>query len=148
LKSSEKCGKTASEKSLEWHFQPRNGPSKERQLEALKIGIEVRLPSCEIADEFWLGLSSTSRSSQIFGLTEVGIGIWRLPTIARHTNPSCSCSVMDLIAQGRITENLIGLSYDLVDTFTAYWASIMPAGATASMAYPFPRKGWETLLML
>jgi putative restriction endonuclease len=55
---------------------------------------------------------------------------------------------MNLIAQGRITENLIELSYDLVDTFTAYWASIMPAGATTSMAYPFPRKGWEMLLIL
>jgi hypothetical protein len=48
LKSSEKCGKTASEKSLERHFQPRNGPSKGRQLEALNISIKSQAASCRI----------------------------------------------------------------------------------------------------
>ena len=46
---------------------------------------------------------------------------------------------MDLIAQGRITENLIEPSYELVDTFNTYWAAIMPAGSMTSMAYPFSR---------
>jgi hypothetical protein len=33
---------------------------------------------------------------------------------------------MDLIAQGRITGNLIEPSYELVDTFNTYWTAIMP----------------------
>jgi len=53
--------------------------------------------------------------------------------------PFVLLSVMDLIAQGRITENLIEPSYELVDTFNTYWAAIMPPGSTTSMAYPFSR---------
>ena len=33
---------------------------------------------------------------------------------------------MDLIAQGRVTENLSEPSYELVDIFSVYWSSIMP----------------------
>jgi putative restriction endonuclease len=46
---------------------------------------------------------------------------------------------MDLIAQGWITQNLIEPSYELVDNFNTYWATIMPPGSTTSMAYPFSR---------
>jgi putative restriction endonuclease len=46
---------------------------------------------------------------------------------------------MDLITQGRISENLIEPSYELLDTFNTYWAAIMPPRSTTSMAYPFPR---------
>ena len=41
---------------------------------------------------------------------------------------------MDLVAWGRITENLIEPSYELVDTFNTYWATIMPPGSKTSMA--------------
>jgi hypothetical protein len=41
---------------------------------------------------------------------------------------------MDLMAQGRITASLIEPSYELVDTFNTYRASIMPPGSTTSMA--------------
>jgi len=41
---------------------------------------------------------------------------------------------MDLIAQGRITENLIEPSYELVDIFNTYWATIMPSGTKTSMS--------------
>jgi len=51
--------------------------------------------------------------------------------------PLLLISVMDLIAQGSITENFIEPSYELVDTFNNYWSSIMPIGKTTSMAYPF-----------
>jgi putative restriction endonuclease len=75
----------------------------------------------------------------------------RYPEVSYHRashKPFLLLSIMDLVAEGRITENLIEPSFELVDTFNSYWASIMPAGATTSMAYPFPRKGWEMLLIL
>jgi predicted restriction endonuclease len=46
---------------------------------------------------------------------------------------------MDLIAQGVIHENFIEPSFELVDTFNAYYAAIMPVGSKANMAYPFSR---------
>jgi putative restriction endonuclease len=48
-------------------------------------------------------------------------------------------SIMDLIAQGSITQNFIEPSFELLDTFNTYWSSIMPRGSRTSMAYPFPR---------
>ena len=66
----------------------------------------------------------------------------RYPAITYHRaphKPFLLLSVMDLIAQGRITRNLIEPSYELVDTFNTYWAAIMPPGSKTSMAYPFPR---------
>ena len=53
--------------------------------------------------------------------------------------PFLLLSVMDLMAQGAITENFIKPSYELVDTFNLYWKQIMPPGSRTSMAYPFPR---------
>ena len=53
--------------------------------------------------------------------------------------PFLLLSIMDLIAQGRITDNFITPSFDLVDTFNGYWNLVMPSGARSSMAYPFPR---------
>ena len=66
----------------------------------------------------------------------------RYPAMTYHRaphKPFLLLSVMDLIAQGRITQNLIEPSYELVDTFNTYWATIMPPGSTTSMAYPFSR---------
>jgi hypothetical protein len=37
---------------------------------------------------------------------------------------------MDLIAQGRITENLIEPPIELVDTFISYWTAMMPPEST------------------
>jgi len=53
--------------------------------------------------------------------------------------PLLLLSVMDLFAQGQITENFIEPSFELVETFNAYWAGIMPLGSKGNMAYPFPR---------
>jgi len=53
--------------------------------------------------------------------------------------PFLLLSVMDLIAQGVISENFIEPSYELVDTFNVYWSKIMPLGTRSTMAYPFPR---------
>ena len=53
--------------------------------------------------------------------------------------PFLLLSIMDLIAQGQITENFIEPSLELVDTFNTYWSRIMPPGSTTSMAYPFSR---------
>ena len=51
--------------------------------------------------------------------------------------PFLLLSVMDLAAQGQITENLITPSQELVETFNGYWRLVMPPERTASMAYPF-----------
>ena len=53
--------------------------------------------------------------------------------------PFVLLSVMDLIAQGQITNNFIEPSLELLDTFNLYWAAIMPLGTKGNMAYPFPR---------
>ena len=88
---------------------------------------------------------------QMFGKLRTDKGRDRYPEITYHRaphKPFLHLSIMDLVAQGRITENLIEPSFEPVDTFNSYWTSIMPAGASTSMAYPFPRKGWEMLLIL
>jgi putative restriction endonuclease len=51
--------------------------------------------------------------------------------------PFLLLSIMDLIAQGQITENFIEPSFELVDTWNGYWNAIMPIGKRSSMAYPF-----------
>ncbi len=53
--------------------------------------------------------------------------------------PFLLLSIMDLIAQGRITENFIEPSFELVDTWNDYWNAIMPIGHRSTMAHPFPR---------
>ena len=66
----------------------------------------------------------------------------RYPAITLHRaphKPFLLLSVMDMIAQGLITENFIEPSFELVDTFNFYWSQIMPPGSKTSMAYPFPR---------
>jgi putative restriction endonuclease len=51
--------------------------------------------------------------------------------------PFLLLSIMDLIAQGAITQNFIEPSFELVDTFNGYWNCIMPLGSKTSMSYPF-----------
>lgn len=66
---------------------------------------------------------------QIFGKLRTDRGRDRYPEITNHRaphKPSLLLSVMDLIAQGRITENFIEPSYELVGTFNTYWEAIMP----------------------
>ncbi len=53
--------------------------------------------------------------------------------------PFLLLSIMDLIAQGVITENFIEPSFELVDTWNGYWNAIMPIGQQSTMAHPFPR---------
>ena len=74
---------------------------------------------------------------QMFAKLRTDKGRDRYPQITYHRaphKPFLLLSVMDLIAQGRITEDLIETSYELVDTFNTYWASIMRPGSTTSMA--------------
>ena len=53
--------------------------------------------------------------------------------------PFVLLSVLDLVAQGEIDQNFFEPSFELLDTFNQYWASIMPPGSKGNMAYPFPR---------
>ena len=60
-----------------------------------------------------------------------------LTTYQAPHKPFLLLSIMDLIAQGSITQNFIEPSFELLDTFNTYWNSIMPIGSKTSMAYPF-----------
>jgi len=62
-----------------------------------------------------------------------------LTTYQAPHKPFLLLSIMDLIAQGSITQNFIQPSFELLDTFNTYWNNIMPLGSKTSMAYPFPR---------
>jgi putative restriction endonuclease len=64
----------------------------------------------------------------MFGNLRTDRGRDRYPEITCHRaphKPFLLLSMMDLIVQGWITENLIEPSYELVDTFNTYWAAIM-----------------------
>ena len=66
----------------------------------------------------------------------------RYPAYTSHREPHkpfLLLSIMDLIAQGAITHNLVKPSFELVEMFNGYWNSIMPLGSKTSMAYPYPR---------
>ena len=74
---------------------------------------------------------------QMFAKLRTDRGPDRYPAITCHRaphKPFLLLSIMDLIAQGRITQNLIEPSYELVDTFNTYWATIMPSGSKTSMS--------------
>ena len=53
--------------------------------------------------------------------------------------PLLLLSIMDLIAEGQITENFIESSYELAELWNIYYSSIMPPRSATSMAYPFSR---------
>ncbi len=66
----------------------------------------------------------------------------RWSALTRHQaphKPFVLLSVMDLMAEGVITNNFIEPSLELLDTFNRYWVRIMPVGSKTTMAYPFPR---------
>ena len=68
---------------------------------------------------------------QMFANLRTDKGRDRYPQITYHCaphKPFLLLSIIDLLAQGRITANLIEPSYELVDTFNTYWSSIMPPG--------------------
>ena len=62
--------------------------------------------------------------------------------------PFLLLAIMDLMEAGRITENRIEPSLELVDAFTGYWRKLFPVGKTSTMAYPFPRLQSDGVLVL
>lgn len=85
----------------------------------------------------------------------------RYPAGTRHRaphKPLLLLSAMDLFAQGAITANLIELGPELGETFTLYWARVMPPERRGNLAMPFfhlqsdgfwhlvPRPGKEAFL--
>jgi hypothetical protein len=71
---------------------------------------------------------------QMFANLRTDKGRGWYPEITYHRaphKPFLLLSLMDLIAQGRITEYLIEPSFELVDTFNTYWAAIMRPGSTS-----------------
>jgi hypothetical protein len=68
---------------------------------------------------------------QMFARLRTDRGRNRYPDITYHRaphKPFLLLSVMDLLGQGRITQNLIEPCYELVGTLNTYWAAVMPAG--------------------
>ena len=57
--------------------------------------------------------------------------------------PFVLLSVMDLVAEGALTENFIPPSMELVELFNIYWFSIMPVGKKVIMRV-IPR--WKELI--
>ncbi|MFC1524030.1 HNH endonuclease [Thermodesulfobacteriota bacterium] len=63
---------------------------------------------------------------------------WTAQTSYRAPHkPFLLLAVLDLIDQGLITREFIEPSFELAETFQAYWQRIMPPGKTGIMAYPF-----------
>ncbi len=64
----------------------------------------------------------------------------RWPSVTMHASPYkplMLLSVMDLIAEGVITENSIPPSFELAETFNDYCFQILPAGMKGNPAMPF-----------
>jgi putative restriction endonuclease len=78
---------------------------------------------------------------QMFARHRTDRGRNRYPEITYHRaphKPFLLLSFMDLMAQGRITKNLIEPSCELVDTFNTYWNAIMPPGLKTGAEFPLP----------
>lgn len=72
--------------------------------------------------------------------------------------PLLLLSVMDLVAEGKISTNLIEITPDLGELFTLYWSRVMPPDQRGNLALPFfhlksdgfwhlmPRPGMEPVL--
>ncbi|MEA3467133.1 MAG: hypothetical protein U9R57_02790 [Thermodesulfobacteriota bacterium] len=55
--------------------------------------------------------------------------------------PFLLLSILDLIASGGITRNFIEPSFELAETFSDYWARVMPLGTSGTMSLPFYHLG-------
>ncbi len=51
--------------------------------------------------------------------------------------PFMLLSIMDLVAQGSISDYIIRPSLELLDTFNLYFSNLMPLGSRGIMSYPF-----------
>jgi putative restriction endonuclease len=66
----------------------------------------------------------------------------RYPAWTKHRaphKPILLLSVIDLMAQGRISRNFVEPSFELVEAWNWYWNEVMPFGKSSTMGYPFPR---------
>ena len=64
-------------------------------------------------------------------------GVSRFPAATNHSaphKPFLLLAIMDLIAQGLITNNFIEPSFELVDTWNGYWSAAMPIGHRSTVA--------------
>lgn len=63
---------------------------------------------------------------------------WSEATCCRAPHkPLFLLSIFDLIASGGIFDNFIMPSFELSDSFAAYWSAVMPLGSTGLMCLPF-----------
>jgi putative restriction endonuclease len=64
----------------------------------------------------------------------------RWSAVTRHQaphKPFLLLSIIDLVAQGAITGNIIRPSLELLETFNLYFSNLMPVGSRGIMSYPF-----------
>jgi len=84
---------------------------------------------------------------------------WTAVTTHRAPHkPLLLLAVLDLLAQGSLTTNLIELTPELADLFATYWHTVRPPSQRGNLTYPFyylqsdgfwhlqPRPGQETAL--
>lgn len=64
----------------------------------------------------------------------------RYSVLTKHRaphKPILLLSVIDLIEEGTINNNLVELSPELGETFTLYWSIVMPPEKKGKLVYPF-----------
>ena len=70
--------------------------------------------------------------------TDTSPARWSAKTRHRAPHkPLLLLALMDLLAEGSITANLIELTPDLGELFTLYWAQVMPPDRQGNLALPF-----------
>lgn len=58
-------------------------------------------------------------------------------TFCAPHKPFLLLSILDLIAEGKITSHFIEPTFELAETFAGYWQRVMPLCSSGNMAYPF-----------
>lgn len=106
-------------------------------------------------------MNNLEKYIKIFTSLNTDKGKNRYPALTKHRaphKPLLLLSVIDLIEEGTIKNNLIELTPELGETFTSYWSLVMPLDKKGKIVYPFfhlkkdgfwkliPRPGKEKIL--
>lgn len=97
----------------------------------------IPLPDCSVGNEEMNGLEIyLERFAKL--RTDFSPTRWPAQTIYRAPHkPLLLLAVLDLIAEGTISSNLIEITPDLGELFTLYWSRVMPPDQRGNLALPF-----------
>ena len=63
---------------------------------------------------------------------------WPAETTFRAPHkPLLLLSILDLVAQGKITRNFVEPNFELAESFAGYWQRVMPNDSHGNITYPF-----------